>query len=76
MRVRLTRNTACGQTPSMSFPLKCSMSPRLLATGALLPLLLAALPAAAQEDPTPDTTLLDQVVVTASRNGGLRSGRR
>ena len=42
------------------------MSPRLLATAALLPL-LAALPAAAQEAPTPDATILDEVVVTASR---------
>lgn len=66
MRVRLTRKKACGQTPSLSFPPEGSMSPRLLATAALLPL-LAALPAAAQEAPTPDATILDEVVVTASR---------
>lgn len=43
------------------------MSPRLLATAALLPLLLAALPAKAQEAATRDATTLDEVVVTASR---------
>jgi iron complex outermembrane recepter protein len=43
------------------------MSSRLLATVAVLPLLLAALPAYAQDATSRDTTSLDEVIVTASR---------
>ena len=43
------------------------MSPRLVTTVALLPLLLAAVPAMAQEAAPPDAVTLDEVVVTASR---------